>query len=335
MDMQKWIMDLPRLKKPLPILSFPSAKLLNVSIYTLTHDAGKQALGIKLTADRVNSAAAVTMMDLSVEAEAFGCEIVTPENEVPTVVGTFISDIDGAHVMNVPKVGTGRTGLCIEAARLAKEYVTDRPVFAGVIGPFSLAGRLMNVENAMMNCLIDPDFVHTALKKSTSFLKDYAVAYKSAGLDGIVMAEPLSGLLSPVLEEEFSAPYVREIIDFVQSDDFAVIYHNCGPNTPLMTESIKNNGAAAYHFGDAVKMPDMLKKMPQDKPVLGNISPSHLFANGTPEKIEKAVDELLTACSGFENFVLSSGCDIPPSSSWENIDAFFSAATKYNNKQRS
>ena len=28
----------------------------------------------------------------------------------------------------------------------------------------------------------------------------------------------------------------------------------------------------------------------------------------------------------YPNFVISGGCDIPPQSSWENIDAFFAAA---------
>ena len=78
--MKKWVMSLAESKKPLPILSFPSAKLLGVTVYQLTHDAKTQASGIIRVASETDSAAAVTMMDLSVEAEAFGCEIKADEN---------------------------------------------------------------------------------------------------------------------------------------------------------------------------------------------------------------------------------------------------------------
>ena len=121
-----------------------------------------------------------------------------------------------------------------------------------MIGPFSLAGRLMDVSEALANCLADPDFVIAALEKTTDFLIKYAKAYKSTGAIGILMAEPLAGLLSPELEREFSAPYVKRIIEAVSDSSFCVFYHNCGANTPGMTESLSGNGAVAYHFGDAI-----------------------------------------------------------------------------------
>jgi len=140
------------------------------------------------------------------------------------------------------------------------------------------------------------------------------------------MAEPLAGLLSPALEEMFSAPYVKQIIETVQDENFIIIYHNCGPNTPKMTESLASNGAAAYHFGDAIDLVDILKTMPSDKPVCGNISPTSKFASGTAASMSEAVRSLIIQCASYPNFVLSSGCDIPPSAKWENIHAFFTAA---------
>ncbi len=327
MTTRAWLDALPASGRPLPLLSFPSAQLVGANVYEFTHDAALQAKGIAEVARRTDAAAAVCMMDLSVEAEAFGCTIQCDENEVPTVTGILISDEDEARALAVPAVGTARTGLYVEAARLAKEQVTDRPVLAGIIGPFSLVGRLMDVSEALMNCIADEDFVYAALEKVTPFLIEYARAYKAAGVDGIVMAEPLAGLLSPALETEFSAPYVKQLIDAVQDEDFVVIYHNCGPNTPKMTESLYRNGAAAYHFGDAVNLCDLLSSMPADRPVMGNISPSERFAGGTPEEMYAATTALLETASVYPNFVLSSGCDIPMHASWDNIDAFF-AATK-------
>ena len=34
-------------------------------------------------------------------------------------------------------------------------------------------------------------------------------------------------------------------------------------------------------------------------------------------------------CEKYPNIVISSGCDIPPLSKWENIDAFFAAVGEY------
>lgn len=318
-----WIDELPRLNKPVPVLSFPSVKLTGDSVYDLTHDAAVQTKGIIRVAQEVDAAAAVTMMDLSVEAEAFGAAIKTSQNEIPTVIGALVTDEDEAEELAVPVVGDGRTGLYLQAAKDAKAGITDRPVLAGAIGPFSLAGRLMDVSEALVNCLVEPDMVHIVLRKATDFLKEYVLAYKAAGMDGVVLAEPLSGLLSPDLETEFSAPYVKEIVDAVQDENFAVVYHNCGPNTPKMAESLAGIGACAYHFGDAIKLTDILENMPRDVIVMGNISPVEYFLKGTPDDMRKAVKDLKEACAPYANFVLSSGCDIPPAASWDNIRAFF------------
>ena len=56
----------------------------------------------------------------------------------------------------------------------------------------SLAGRLMDVSEAMINCYEEPEMVHIVLEKATKFLIDYISAYKEAGADGILMAEPLA-----------------------------------------------------------------------------------------------------------------------------------------------
>jgi uroporphyrinogen decarboxylase len=151
-------------------------------------------------------------------------------------------------------------------------------------------------------------------------------AYKKTGAGGVMVAEPLAGLLSPALMEEFAAPYMKRIVDAVQTDDFLVVYHNCGDAILNLTDGIVSCGAAAYHFGDAINLVDIIEKMPSDKPVCGNISPVAQFLNGTPESMRTAVLDLRRACESYPNFVLSSGCDIPPAAKWENIDAFFAAA---------
>lgn len=86
--MYEWIDGVrdAKVKKPMPVLSYPSVQLLGVTVKELTGSADLQARGMKLVADRTDALAAVSFMDLSVEAECFGSEIVKSDDEIPTVV---------------------------------------------------------------------------------------------------------------------------------------------------------------------------------------------------------------------------------------------------------
>ena len=331
-DMKQWIESLKGTgeKKPIPVLSFPCVSLLGITVRELISDSELQAKGMKAVADRTNAAASVSFMDLSVEAECFGATVSVSDDEVPTVKGRIINDMDEAEALEVPAVGSGRTQLYIDAIKKATETITDRPVLAGMIGPYSLAARLFDVSEIMMDCYDDPDMVHTVLEKVTEFLIEYAKAYKAVGANGIVMAEPVAGLLSPALEEEFSSPYIKKIVDAVQEDSFVVIYHNCGDNVPKMMKSILTTGCAAYHFGNAMDMEkDIIPQVSEDTVVMGNIDPAGTLRMGTPEKVREETLGLLERCSKYPNFVLSSGCDIPPMTPWTNIDAFFAASEDF------
>ncbi len=331
MNMNFWLeeMKTAKIKKAMPVLSFPCITLMGITVRELISDSELQARGMKLVADRINSAASVSMMDLSVEAEAFGSTVHVSDDEVPTVTGSIVKSLEDAEALQIPAVGTARTGKYVEALGKACKLITDRPVLAGVIGPFSLAGRLIDVSEALVSCIDEPEMVTAVLEKVTPFLIEYIKAYKAIGANGIVMAEPLAGLLSPSLAEDFSEEYVRRIVDAVQDDEFIVVYHNCGGSTIKMPDSIARTGAAAFHFGDSICLREMLALMPKDKIVMGNVSPSACFYSGTPETIKAETKRIMSECCEYDNFVISSGCDIPAMSPWNNIDAFFEAVDEF------
>ncbi len=330
-NMKEWLDALREspVKKAMPVLSFPAVQLMGISVRELISDSEAQAKGMALVAERTDAAAAVSLMDLSLEAECFGSTIRVSDDEVPTVTGALVTDEDEANELAVPAVGAGRTGIYLDAMKKALDRITDRPVFAGVIGPFSLAARLLDVTEIMVDCYDEPDMVHIVMEKATAFLTAYCMEYKKLGANGVVIAEPVTGLLSPALAEEFSEPYVRRIVDAVQDDNFLVVYHNCGNAVLRMMDSILRTGAGAFHFGNAIDMADAIALVPEDTVVMGNIDPAGEFRGGTPESIRKATIDLLERCGGHKNFVISSGCDIPPLSKWENIDAFFAAVAEF------
>ena len=320
MNMKQWVADIlaSDKKKSLPVLSFPSIQKMGITVAELINSSDKQAEGMKIIADSCPTAASVSLMDLSLE--------------VPTVIGSIVSTEEEAEALKVPEIGAGRTQIYIDAIEKACKLITDRPVLAGVIGPFSLAGRLLDVSEALIYCYDEPDMVHIVLQKVTEFLINYCNEYKKVGANGIVMAEPLAGLLSPDLAQEFSADYVKQIVDAVQDDNFLVVYHNCGNTAVKTIDTIVTNGCLMYHFGNAINMAEMMSHVPENLIAMGNVDPAGEFRNGTAESVYNRTKEVMDECCKYKNFVISSGCDIPPMSPWENINAFFQAVEDFYEK---
>ena len=332
-DMKKWMQDCINAptKKAMPILSFPGIQLTGHTVDEMVRSGHLQAVCMEAIARKFNTAAAFSLMDLSVEAEAFGSPIHYSGDEVPTVTAALIHDEEEAEALQIPEVGAGRTGECVSGIREVSSLITDRPVLAGIIGPYSLAGRLLDMTEIMILCYEEPEMVETVLDKATEFLVKYAQAFKDAGANGIAIAEPAAGLLSPGLIEVFSTPYVKRICEAVEDDSFMVLYHNCGNVIPLL-ENIKEIGAGGYSFGNAVDLEETLKVIPEDNIVIGNIDPAGIIRNGTPEQIRKETLSLMERCCKYPNFVIASGCDIPPMTPLENIEAFFQAVEEFYHK---
>lgn len=329
-NMKDWVRECIRApkKKAMPILSFPGIQLTGNTVEEMVKDGHLQALCMEAIAKKFDMGAAFSLMDLSVEAEAFGSPVHYSEDEVPTVTAALIHDEKEAEALQIPEVGTGRTGECIKGIREVTELITDRPVLAGIIGPFSLAGRLLDMTEIMILCIEEPELVEVVLEKATEFLINYAKAFKEAGANGIAIAEPAAGLLSPNLIRDFSMPYVKKLIESVEDESFAVLYHNCGSIVPLLAQ-IGTIHPAAYSIGNAVDIEETLKVLPSDSLVIGNIDPAGTFRNGTPEQVCRETKELLERCSKYPNFVIASGCDIPPMTSMENIQAFFDTVKEF------
>jgi uroporphyrinogen decarboxylase len=96
-----------------------------------------------------------------------------------------------------------------------------------------------------------------------------------------------------------------------------------------MLDSILSIGASAYHFGNSVDLAAMLERIPADTVVMGNVDPAGVLCFGTPETVRAETLALMERCAQYPNFVVSSGCDIPPRTPFSNIDAFFAAVEEF------
>lgn len=282
---------------------------------------------------RYPDAAAVTaIMDLTVEAEAFGAEVAFSKDEIPNITGRLVCDYDSVSALEIPDLSEGRIGEYLKANRLTRARITDKPIYGGAIGPFSLAGRLYDLSEMMMAIYIEPDTASLLLDKCTTFIISYLTAMKETGIDGVILAEPSAGLLSDDDCFNWSSVYVKKIIDAVEDESFTVILHNCG-NTGHCTGAMVGSEASMLHFGNRADMVEALEACPATVTVMGNIDPVVVLAQGTPETVGAAVRNLLEATAGYPNFVLSTGCDVPPHIPSANIEAFYSELERFNSAQ--
>ena len=109
-----------RAGKAMPILSFPAARKLNATVEQLVTDPVLQAEAMAYISNETDTLAAVSPMDISVEAEAFGASVRFAPDEVPAVTGQLVGDGEAAEALRIPEPGAGRTGVFLEAIRLAK-----------------------------------------------------------------------------------------------------------------------------------------------------------------------------------------------------------------------
>lgn len=332
-NMYEWVRNIIRdpERKAIPIMTHPGIESIGKTVKEAVTDGNVHYEAIKILDDIYPAAACTVIMDLTVEAEAFGAKVRLPQDEIPTVSERLLHNEEEIDHLNIPDLSKGRIPEYIKANKLAAENI-DNVVFGGCIGPFSLAGRLYDMSEIMIACYCEPDATKKLLSKCTSFLKKYCKALKEQGVQGIVIAEPAAGLLSPEGCEEFSSVFIKEIVDELQDENFIFILHNCG-NKGHCTAAMLSTGAKGYHFGNQMDMIQALEECPGDVLVMGNLDPVGLFKNGSVSEMRSACMELLEKTSNYPNFILSSGCDIPPHVPKENIENFYAVLKEYNEKQ--
>lgn len=333
-NMNKWAGDIieDNEVKVLPILYFPCLPLISKGVIEVVNNAEAHFENMKnVIAKFPTMIGAMTGMDLTSEAETFGCGVSFSDTEAPHVTDEIVFDRASAESLQVPNLETGRGPVFLKAAELAAQNITDRPTFGGMLGPFSLAGVLMGLERALIATIKDGQTLHIVLEKCTRYAIAYAKAYKQAGANGILIAEPTAGLLPPKHCDEFSSRYVKELVDAVQDEGFFIVLHNCG-NTKKLVNTMVSTGAKGYHFGNAVDMVDVISQIPGDYLVFGNIDPARVLNEGTTEVIKGTTKNLLEKMKPYSNFVLSTGCDLPPEVPIANLESFFEALEEFNNK---
>jgi len=260
--------------------------------------------------------------DLSLEAEACGCEVRFGERDLPGVISHPLETKKGFKKLEVPDPKhDGRMPVFLEAMRrLEKNYPMLKA--AVVTGPFTLAA-LLTGPNIYTDTIKKPDKVNKAVEYSEKVTLSFAEALIEAGADIIVLAEPSASLLSPLAYYDFSQSYVESTIRTINRP---CILHVCG-NTTHISGKMCESGAVALSVDD-VDMPWLAGVAPENVVIAGNLSNS-LLLNATPEEVESQTIKLLESVKNRKEFFVLPGCDLAPETPLKNIRAFARTVKQY------
>ncbi len=298
--------------------------------FAATHlDAKMMAAAAASTYKLFGFECAVAPFDLCIEAEALGCEInVYAHSEdllYPTIKKKLIHN-EAEMEISVPSdlAGRGRVPLMAEAISLLKKDIgAEAAVGSYVLGPFTLAGQVMELNDLLKLSFKKPDKVGKLLDQLAGAIIQVAGVYEKAGVDYITVREmgATSDVLSPRVFKTLILPYLKKIFEKIS---VPTAIHICGKTNdivPFMAES----GAKAISVDQKNDVAETRKKLGPKALVFGNFDPYNVLVSGTPDLVRKTVRK----CIDDGVSAVWPGCDIWPTVPADNFKAMMDEVRNY------
>jgi len=305
------------------------SELTQYSVREILTDARKSAEAHLAFYDRFQPDSLVVYNDIFLELEAIGCELEFPENNISHPKETILQEKSQLAGLKVPDPKKdGRLPYFFELCeRVATRIKKTAPLGLGHSGPWNLAMHLRGPEQLLIETMEDPGFVHELMKFTTEVVRDMGDALIEAGFTpSLGEACASCSLISPQIYRDFIMPYHKELRDYFISKKIPITLHICGYIDPIMKDIIDTG----INF-ISLDAPSSLKKLVDlsmgKVTIMGNV-PTALFATGTREEMDEAINSCIETAAEGSGFILSSGCEIPLNSTEDRIDHFFKSSSR-------
>lgn len=292
-------------------------------------DAKKMASAAASTYRLFGFECAAVPFDMGVEAEALGAGVNFYSHHTDVVYPTIakkvsetVADLDLQIPSDMAKAG--RIPLVVEAIRQLKEEIGDQVAIAAwVLGPYTLAGQLVDIGDLAKMVFKKKAMVDEVLDKLAQVLIEIARIYREAGADYITVREMGAGpdILSPRIFKTVIRPHLEKVFNGLEPPK---ILHMCG-DTNTIVEEMAACGADAISVDQVNDVAESRKKLGPDVFILGNIDPYKVLVKGNPDDVDNAVK---SAVANGVNAIWP-GCDIFPTVPKENMEALMAATQKY------
>ncbi|MGC9031125.1 MAG: uroporphyrinogen decarboxylase family protein, partial [Desulfomonilaceae bacterium] len=165
----------------------------------------------------------------TVEAEALGCKVKKGGREnIPGIDHPTLYKLDDEPVFPDDFLARGRIPQLIEAIKIMKRTVGDQvAVIGGIIGPFTIAGAMLDAVPILKASFRSPDKLHPFLEVAEKAGTTLGKALIDAGADLICVEDMQASpdLIAPHTYRDLELEYQKRQIE---SLNVPVILHICG-----------------------------------------------------------------------------------------------------------
>lgn len=305
-----------------------AAALSGVAVDKYVRDGGLLARCQLNALERYGYDAVFSVMDVSVETEAVGSVLRYPENQYPVVeeyalFGEF--DLEGLAVPD-PYVAS-RMPEMLKAIATLREQLSDEVLVVGcVVGPFTLTTQLLGMERALYLAIDDPARLERVMDFATDVIVRFGLAQIESGAHVPMVFNPSASpaVVPPPFFREFELPRLTRIFDaFAMAGCEENWLHIAGPAAGILPY-YPRAGVRIANFDYCLSAKEVAGTLPATC-VDGNIR-SLAFVEEPASAIAAEAATLIAEFRERGGFILSSGCEIPPESSAENVAAMVAAA---------
>ena len=271
--------------------------------------------------------AVFALMDVCVETEALGSVLEYKKNYYPLIKKYALSNTTDPELLSMPDpYQTKRMPELLKAIEILKAELGDEILILGcVLGPMTLTVQLLGAERALYLAIDDIDKFTQILDFSKRVSLKFGLAQIEMGAHLPLVFEP-SGSPAVVPHQffrEFILPRLKEIFSAFKNAGAAANWLHIAGHTGSILSYFPEMGVDIANFDyyvDPLKAQKLLPKTCLD----GNIK-SLCFIDATPAEIASESKKLLDLFANRGGYILSSGCEIPPESKPENIEAMMRA----------
>jgi len=218
----------------------------------------------------------------------------------------------------------GRMPLVDEAIRILKSSSDGKfAVGSWVLGPFTMAGQLLELDVLLKGLKKEKEKVVGFLSKITDLVIEVARHYQELGVDYMNIREMGSGtdIISPRMWKLLVLDNLQKVFSALRSPK---VLHGCG-STDMIIELMNECGADALSVDQKNDVAESRRKLGNDVLLLGNFDPYGTMVKMDASKVEQVIKKCID--DGVD--AIWPGCDLWPELKKENIEALVAATQKY------
>ena len=217
-----------------------------------------------------------------------------------------------------------------EAVRMTKKELNERVPLIGFAGaPWTLLCYAVqgqgskNFDRAKAFCFEEPQMAKELLQRITTTTIAYLREKVKAGADVIQLFDSWGGLLSPSDYQEFSWPYLKQIVDALSGSVPVIVF---GKGCWFSLQDMSKSGAAALGIDWTCSARNARYLSGGQITLQGNFDPSRLLSP-IPE-IKTQVKQMINAF-GKDRYIVNLGHGILPNIPVDHAKAFVDAVKEY------